>query len=76
MFVCENCGASFEEPKIHKERYPYGMSYVTEDFAVCPYCNGDITEAKQCRECYEYFPAEEVDEDWLCKSCREVLGDD
>lgn len=69
MFICNNCGETFENCKTVEERHPYGESYATERWAVCPYCEeADISEAKRCVRCSEF--AAEL-EDGLCEHCRD-----
>ena len=54
MFICNECGATFEEFKVIKEPRPYGEGVAYEEFAVCPHCEDtDIDEAKQCERCSE-----------------------
>lgn len=74
MYIC-SCGGVFETPAVYEEHHPYGMSYVTENISVCPYC-GDtcFDEAKKCEVCGEY-----VDElkDGLCEECwKEEYGEE
>lgn len=38
MFICNECGELFEEPKHIEEHHPYGDSFATEEWAVCPHC--------------------------------------
>lgn len=55
MYICEECGQTFEEPKIIEEHHPYGMGYAVETFAVCPNCGeAGIEKMKQCSRCGEY----------------------
>ena len=55
MYICNDCGAVFEEPKIIEEHHPYGMGYATEYWAVCSCCGDtDIQEAEECCRCGEY----------------------
>ena len=55
MLICNECGAVFEEPKIIAEKHPYGMSYATEHWAVCPHCDStDIQDAQRCTRCESY----------------------
>lgn len=66
MFICNECGEIFDEPKIVRETHgldcpPY------EEIAVCPCCEDtDFCEAKKCERCGEYFA--ELDEG-LCDVC-------
>ena len=67
MFICNNCGAIFEDCKIIEEHHPYGMGYATEEWAVCPHCEDtDFAEAEECKRCGELFA--ELDEG-LCDVC-------
>ena len=70
MFICNDCGHVFEEPKEHREYHPYGDTYAYETFACCPNCGGSIDEAEECPECGEYFSSEDMC-DTVCKSCFE-----
>ena len=74
MYICNNCGETFEEPKIYEEHHPYGMGYATEEFAVCPHCGeGDIEEAYMCCRCDEYVAQTFKG---LCEACYdEVYGE-
>ena len=71
MFYCEDCEAVFSEPDGEKDYHPYGMGYAAESYAVCPYCRStDISEAKECERCGEYFG--ELYEG-LCDVCYEDM---
>ena len=54
MFICEDCGAIFSEPKIEYETHglpcpPY------ERWEYCPHCEStNFNEAKHCTRCDEY----------------------
>ena len=68
MFICNECGHIFEEPKIIEEHHPYGMGYAVEEWAVCPNCQeNDFTEAERCAVCGQHV-AELTDD--LCKECN------
>lgn len=55
MFICNECGELFEEPKYVFETHPYGDGYATEEWAVCPYCGeNDFNVAEICVECGNY----------------------
>lgn len=75
MFICEHCEELFEETKTIYEHHPYGMGTAAEEWHVCPYCeSSNITEAKQCKRCGEYFL--ELEEDDLCDCCYgELYGE-
>lgn len=69
MYICNSCGGLFEEPKIIVEHHPYGDSYATEEWAVCPYCeDNNFEEANRCSICDEY--AIELT-DGMCNKCYE-----
>lgn len=74
MYICNNCEAVFETPAVHEEHHPYGMSYATEYWSVCPHCGDtDIDEAKQCERCDGYFAELH---DGLCDCCYgEMYGE-
>ena len=74
MFICHECGEVFEEPKIIEEHHPYGMTYATEEWAVCPHCGeNNFDKAKKCSMCGEYVA--EVDEEELCEVCHSDMYD-
>ena len=67
MYICKNCGELFENPKTIKEHHPYGMSYATEEWSACPYCeDADFEIAKYCERCGAAVA--ELD-DGLCDVC-------
>lgn len=67
MYICNVCEETFEEPKIIKEKHPYGKSYAEEPIAVCTHCEEtDFQEAKKCERCGNYVP--ELKEG-LCDIC-------
>ena len=69
MYKCSNCGEIFEEPNAIKEDWG-------ETFYVCPNCNGDYEEAKQCKECDEWHTEDELYDGW-CENClRETINYD
>ena len=75
MFKCCDCERTFEESKIVGDFRPYGESWVTENFAVCPYCGSVFENAYICKNCGEYFFAEELT-DGCCEFCLEELCDE
>lgn len=61
MYICDDCGAVFDEP--FGQRQPHG-----EVYEVCPACGGSFSEAKHCPVCGEYHhPAEQRFE--VCDTC-------
>ena len=74
MYICQECGAVFEEPKIFLEQHPYGLGYAEERWVVCPRCsNADFDDAEMCDGCGEYFA--ELEEG-LCEECYAELEDE
>lgn len=75
MFFCEHCEEFFEECKVVQEHHPYGMGTAAEEHYVCPYCeSSNISKAKQCKRCGEYFA--ELEDDDLCDCCYgEMYGE-
>ena len=74
MYRCENCGNVFEDPAIVIERHGFSDG-PGEEFGVCPYCNGDYAEAKQCEHCSEWFVEDDLCEGW-CDSCIDSYQND
>ena len=73
MYICEDCGEVFEDAKTIEEHHPYGMTYATELWAVCPHCEStNFDEAKQCERCGELVAELH---DGLCDICYSDLND-
>jgi NAD-dependent SIR2 family protein deacetylase len=78
MFICLDCGATFEEPKHFVEKHgldtpPY------EHFNGCPVCGGAYDEAVECDRCGELVPSDTVvkfEGDLLCEACWGRLNND
>jgi formylmethanofuran dehydrogenase subunit E len=77
MFICLECNEVFEEPKVVYEHHPYGMTYATEEWRVCPHCgDSNIDIAVECSRCGEYIAKEEAyteGKKYLCDFCYEEL---
>ena len=72
MWICEDCGAVFDEAKIIEEHHPYGMTYATEYWAACPHCEStNIEEARFCERCERYVV--ELQDGELCDVCYEDM---
>ena len=69
MYKCSNCGEVFEEAKSIKEDWG-------ETFSVCPYCNGDYDEVKQCDHCDEWHTKDDLYSGWCEKCLRETINYD
>ena len=67
MYYCEDCEEFFSEAKTVEEHHPYGMTYATEYWAVCPHCGStNFEKARPCEHCGEYAPNLK---DGLCECC-------
>ena len=75
MYKCSNCGEVFEMPKVVVETHGFTGGGV-ETFYVCPYCNGDYDEVKQCNHCDEWHTEDELYEGWCEKCLRETINYD
>lgn len=56
MFVCLDCGAEFEEPKVEYENQgEFWGAPAWEAFGACPNCGStDYDEARRCDHCGEW----------------------
>ena len=77
MFICKECGAIFEEPRITSESHPYGEGSASEEWAYCPVCGeSGFEEAHQCSRCSEYFAFDDLDyigHSLYCEVCSDDL---
>ncbi len=80
MFVCLDCGCTFEDTRHYVEKHnldtpPY------EEWDGCPSCGGAYTEAHECDECGHWITGEYIKTasgQRICESCYRVmdLGDE
>ena len=75
MYKCLDCGEVFEEPASVRETHGFTDGFA-ETFYMCPYCNGDYEEAKQCQECEEWHTENELYGGWCEKCLRETINYD
>lgn len=75
---CKDCKAVFDEEDANVRDCGFYTEfwgrqvYKKEEKIECPDCNStDIDDAQKCRNCGEYFPPDELDEDGLCPCCIE-----
>lgn len=55
MYICNDCGAVFDEPAVEREVHFWIDGSPAEEFSVCPECGDtDFTEAFECDGCGEY----------------------
>lgn len=83
VYYCENCDEVFDEDDADLKDVGFwsnfwGHDVYKEEYEIqCPYChNKHLQEAEQCEMCKEYFSPDKLDEDDLCKDCREDKGED
>lgn len=70
MWICNDCGAVFENPR---EYYEHDTGYHEID---CPHCgSGDIDEAKRCSGCDEWVNEKNL-VNGLCPACIERHASD
>lgn len=67
-FICEKCNNIFESGE---ERKCYEAD--GREWNGCPVCSGDYHEAKICRRCSEWTPAENISWDGYCEKCGDEL---
>ena len=80
MFICTNCGRTFEEPEYWEEQHgldcgPY------EKWSGCPYCHGAYAKAHPCACCQEYIEGAYIkleSGERICENCYTTyeLGDE
>ena len=75
MYKCLDCGETFEEPASVRETHGFTDGFA-ETFYMCPYCNGEYEEAKQCKECDEWHTENELYDGWCEKCLRETINYD
>lgn len=76
MYICKDCGDTFDVAKSATEFQPYGNGYVAEpEHYVCPYCGGEFEEAQQCEICGEYCTSSDI-HNGVCSYCLEEEFDD
>ena len=75
MYKCLDCGEIFDEPASVRETHGF-TDGLAETFYMCPYCNGDYEEAKQCQECEEWHTENELYYGWCEKCLRETINYD
>lgn len=69
MYICEDCGATFEEPRVYNETY--GVDGPPQPIHCCPACGGDYREAAVCTMCGKHF----IDEEFqgICDDCQQDI---
>ena len=72
MYICNDCGALFEEPVTCNEKHPCGEGYAYELIAVCPSCAGSFGKAVKCTNC-GCFHGEEKLNDGMCTDCMDEM---
>ena len=72
MYVCLNCGRTFDEPHRWEERhgFDYGPS---ESWSGCPYCGESYTDAHKCGCCEEWINGSYIkleSGERICQNCH------
>ena len=75
MYKCLDCGEVFEKPASVRETHGFTDGFA-ETFYMCPHCNGDYEEAKQCDHCGEWNTEGELYDGWCEKCLRETINYD
>lgn len=75
MYICDECGETFEEPKTYcEDRGEFWGQPCREEISVSPCCEGDYSEAGTCELCGEYYNEETAKEyNLCCDDCAESL---
>jgi predicted amidophosphoribosyltransferase len=71
-YICNECGATFQEPKVLPYEFEHAFGVKTGTVYACPHCNSSyISEPSLCKNCnsYNYVKPGEI----LCKDCRSDL---
>ena len=64
MYICNECGAVFDEPAVEREVHFWIDGSPLEEFSVCPECGDtDFTEAFECDGCGECDEREYIEYD-------------
>lgn len=74
IFLCNNCGTYFAEPRKIKETHNLDTPPF-EVFFVCPKCkNDDYAYTERCTECGRYIDGAyiQIKNRWICDSCYKI----
>lgn len=73
MYICEECGQAFEEPKktVFRGMKEYGVAIEPDETEyTCPHCGSEYyEEARVCPMCGEYYAGSED----VCDECMDRL---
>lgn len=76
MYMCDNCNAIFETPKIYSEDKTPGESFegmtFIEYYEGCPICSETFKEANQCYICGNIIDVDDgiyIDDIFCCHDC-------
>lgn len=75
MFLCLDCGRTFEEDKVATWKEVMGECWGApcyEEGRGCPYCYGSYTETYRCAECNEWIEGQYIklkNGDRICEEC-------
>ena len=75
MYICLECGATFESPSHYREYRGECFGYPSyEECVACPCCGGDFVETYECDSCGKWIDGEyvKVGNDRYCSDCYEI----
>lgn len=82
MFLCLECGAIFETPRLYREHQGEYFGYSAyEEYEACPCCAGAFVETYECDCCGKWITGEYVelaDGSLYCEECYCIkdIGDE
>ena len=82
MFLCLECGSTFETPTHYREYHGEHFGYPAyEEFEACPCCGGAVAETYECDGCGKLITGdyvELVDGSRYCEECYrfKTVGED
>lgn len=85
MMICKDCNETYSDDEVptYEENFGFetgvGWKSHKQTFIDKCKCGGEIVEAKQCSDCFGWFPKNELDENDLCYDCkkeRELEGEE
>ena len=72
MYICDTCGAIFENPAKWGEKREFWGEDTRELFDGCPDCHSSYSDAMICKGCGEWV-SEIYQSSGFCKKCLESL---
>ena len=79
MYICADCGKTFEQPVvIHDDPSPPGVALPSGyyEYYECPYCGeGAVEEAEECPSCGQWY-LPNMSAKVLCEDCKDRLTEE